>query len=95
MINWHKTVKFIQDDWYSHPMRLCLEIVNWFLNLVIVILFAITVPDVPYLFVYPMFLVCLTTSMYAAWSRGSFGLLLTSITIFIVDMIAYIKLLLM
>lgn len=93
--NWNNVINFIKTDWYGHPVRLCLEIVNWLLNIVIVVTFAITVPDVPYLVVYPLFFGCLTISMYSAYSRGSFGLLLTSLTIFLVDLVGYYKVLML
>ena len=91
MIDWHRTVKFVQDDWTSNPTRLVLETVNWLANLAVALIFAFTVPDVPLDIVYPIFLVALMISIYSAVSRESFGLLMTSITIFIIDVIAYIR----
>jgi hypothetical protein len=92
-VDWHKTVKFIQDDWHSHPTRLIFETVNWILNVAVCMTFTLTVPDVPFLIVYPLFFCCLTISMWSAVSRGSFGLFMTSLTIFIVDIFGYIRLL--
>ena len=92
-LDWHKTVNFIKRDWHSHPVRLCLEVFNWFLNVVVVVTFAATVPNVPFLVVYPLFFTCLSISIYSAWSRGSFGLLMTSSTIFIIDLFGYYRLL--
>ena len=91
MIDWHRTVKFVQDDWTSNPTRLVLETVNWLANLAVALIFAVTVPDVPLAIVYPIFLVALMISIYSAVSRESFGLLMTSITIFIIDVVAYIR----
>lgn len=93
MTNYHKTIDFIKRDWHSHPVRLCLEVLNWFLNIIVVVTFAATVPDVPFLLVYPLFFCCLSISIYSAWSRGSFGLLMTSLTIFLVDLVGYYRLL--
>jgi hypothetical protein len=93
LIDWHKTVKFIRDDWNSHPTRLVLETVNWFLNLAVALIFAFTVPNVPLLLCYSLFLIAIGISIYTSISRGSFGLLATSITIFIIDFIAWIRLL--
>ena len=93
MIHWHKTAKFIQDDWHSHPTRLIFETVNWFLNIAVCMTFTLTVPDVPFLWVYPMFFICLGISMWSAISRGSFGLFMTSLTIFLVDLVGYGRLL--
>jgi hypothetical protein len=93
LIDWHKTAKFIKDDWDSHPVRLMLETVNWALNFVIAMIFTLTVPNVPLLLVYPLFFTALSISIYSAISRGSFGLLITSLTIFIIDLVGYFKLL--
>ena len=93
MIDWHTTAKFIKDDWQSHPVRLILETINWMLNLAVALLFALTVPNVPLLLCYTLFLLAIGISIYTSISRGSFGLLATSITIFIIDFVAWIKLL--
>lgn len=93
MIDWHDTVKFIKDDWQANPIRVVFETINWILNLAVALLFAFTVPDVPLLLCYTLFLIAIGISIYTSISRGSFGLLATSITIFIIDFIAWIKLL--
>jgi hypothetical protein len=94
-IDWHKTVKFIQHDWHSNPFRLTMETVNWVLNFIIAMTFTLTVPTVPLLLVYPMFFTALSISIYSAISRGSFGILITSITIFLIDIVGYYKLLML
>jgi len=93
LIDWHDTVKFIKDDWQANPVRVVFETINWMLNLAVALLFAFTVPDVPLLLCYTLFLIAIGISIYTSISRGSFGLLATSITIFIIDFIAWIKLL--
>jgi hypothetical protein len=95
LIDWHKTVQFIKDDWDSNPVRLSLETVNWGLNLAVAMTFTLTVPNVPLLVIYPMFFAALSLSIYSAISRGSFGLLITSVTLFIIDLIGYIRLLML
>jgi hypothetical protein len=95
LIDWHKTADFIRHDWHSHPVRLILETVNWALNFVIAMLFTLTVPDVPLLIIYPLFFTALIISMYSAASRGSFGLLMTSVTIFLIDLVGYYRLLML
>ena len=91
--NYHKTIKFIQHDWNSNPFRLTMETINWALNFAVAMTFTITVPNVPLLVVYPMFFTALSISIYSAISRGSFGILITSITIFLIDLVGYYKLL--
>jgi hypothetical protein len=92
LIDWHTTVKFIKDDWNENPTRLIFESINWFLNLAVALIFAFTVPTVPLLLCYTLFLIAIGISIYTSISRGSFGLLATSITIFIIDFIAWCKL---
>ena len=94
-IDWHKTVDFIRKDWHSNPLRLSLEVFNWVMNFVIAMTFSLTVPDVPLLIIYPMFFIALSISMYSAASRGSFGLLMTSLTIFVIDLVGYYRLLML
>ena len=93
MIDWHDTAKFIKDDWQANPIRVVFETINWMLNLAVALLFAFTVPNVPLLLCYTLFLIAIGISIYTSISRGSFGLLATSITIFIIDFVAWIKLL--
>jgi hypothetical protein len=93
LIDWHDTAKFIKDDWQANPIRVVFETINWMLNLAVALLFAFTVPNVPLLLCYTLFLIAIGISIYTSISRGSFGLLATSITIFIIDFIAWIKLL--
>ena len=95
MIDWHKTVKFIRDDWHSHPVRLCLETVNWILNIVISLSVSLTVPYTNWLIVYPIIFVALSISIFSAVSRGSFGLLLTSLTLFSIDLIGFVRILML
>jgi hypothetical protein len=93
LIDWHNTAKFIKDDWQANPIRVVFESINWMLNLAVALLFAFTVPNVPLLLCYTLFLIAIGISIYTSISRGSFGLLATSVTIFIIDFIAWIKLL--
>jgi len=95
LIDWHKTANFIKKDWHSHPVRLCLETVNWLLNIVISLSVSLTVPDTNWLIVYPVIFVALSISIFSAISRGSFGILLTSITLFSIDLIGFYRILML
>ena len=72
-----------------------METINWALNFAVAMTFTLTVPDVPLLLVYPMFFTALGISIYSAASRGSFGLLMTSVTIFLIDLVGYYRLLML
>jgi hypothetical protein len=92
-LNWHKTVDFVKRDWHSHPVRLCLEVCNWLLNIVIALSVSLTVPYTDWLIVYPIIFVALSISIFTSISRGSFGLLMTTLTLFIIDMIGFYRIL--
>ena len=93
-IDWHQTFNFIKRDWHSHPVRLCLEVVNWLLNIVIALSVSLTVPYTNWLIVYPIIFVALSISMYTSISRGSFGLLMTTLTLFLIDSIGFYRIIL-
>jgi ABC-type proline/glycine betaine transport system permease subunit len=92
-IDWHKTVDFIRKDWHSHPVRLMLETFNWILNIIIATSVSLTVPYTNWLYVYPVIFVAISISIYSSISRGSFGILLTSITLLVIDAIGYYRVL--
>lgn len=92
-IDWHATVDFIKRDWHSHPVRLCLEVCNWLLNIVISLAVSLTVPYTNWLIVYPIIFVALSISIFTSISRGSFGLLMTTMTLFIIDSIGFYRVL--
>jgi hypothetical protein len=94
-INYRTTIEFVKSDWRSNPVRLMMETINWGMNVAVAMTFTLTVPDVPLLLVYPMFFTALTISIYSAISRGSFGLLITSITMLLIDLVGYAKLLML
>ena len=92
-LNWHNTTSFIKSDWRSNPLRLFLETVNWLLNIVIATTVSLTVPYTDWEIVYPIIFCAISISIYSSVSRGSFGILLTSITLLIVDSIGYWRIL--
>lgn len=92
-LNWHNTTNFIKTDWHSNPLRLFLETVNWMLNIVIATTVSLTVPYTDWKIVYPIIFCAISISIYSSISRGSFGILLTSITLLIVDSIGYWRIL--
>jgi hypothetical protein len=92
-LDWHKTVDFVKRDWHSHPVRLCLEVANWILNIIISLAVSLTVPHTNWLIVYPIIFVALSISIFTSISRGSFGLLMTTMTLFIIDSIGFYRVL--
>jgi hypothetical protein len=52
-----------------------------------------TVPNTDWKIVYPIIFCAVSISMYSSLSRGSFGIFLTSLTLFIIDIIGYWRIL--
>ena len=84
-LNWHQTIDFVRKDWNKNPSRLTLETINWLLNIVIASTVSATVPNTDWSIVYPIIFVAISISIYSAVSRGSFGLLMTRLTLLIID----------
>ena len=81
------TFDWIRDDWRSNPTRFVLELLAWAISVGCSITMAVTVPNPPLIFLYPVWISGCAIYAYAAYTRKSFGmlanyLLLTSIDTF-------------
>lgn len=85
---------YLLEDWRSHPYRLVLEMFNWLLNICTGLFIAFTVPNTPFIYVYPIWFIALSINIFSAITRGSTGWLLTSISMFAIDIFGFIRLLL-
>lgn len=83
-----KVVNWIGDDYKSHKLRFCLEVLAWILSIGCALTMALTVPNPPLKLLYIPW-VC-STAIYAgcAYSRRSFGMLANYILLAIIDGIA-------
>lgn len=86
---------FIQRDFHSHPWRLMGECYNWFVSVLVAIIFAVTVPNPPLIILYPIWISGLFIVILCAKSRGSFGLLMGASSMAFIDTIGYIRLLML
>ena len=93
MIN--QILTYAQADWREHPIRFAVEVACWFNNLIIAIIFNSTVPAVPFLVLYPMWISGTLALSWCAYSRGSFGMLATFLMLAGIDVYGYIKVLLL
>lgn len=84
---------WIRDDWRSHPLRFAAELVAWTISLGCSIIMAITVPDPPFMVLYPMWITGCAIYSWAAYSRGSFGMLANYLLLTTIDTIGFIRIL--
>lgn len=83
--------EYVRRDWYSNRVRFCAEILAWFCSVVSAIMFAATVPHIPVVPLYSIFIVGCCASAYACYNRRSFGLLANSVFLIIIDGIGLIR----
>jgi hypothetical protein len=89
----HSIVNWIRSDFDSHPTRFVVELLAWAMSIGAAVLFALTVPTVPF-----VFYLCITISgcaMYAwaAWTRQSFGMLANYILLTMIDSVGLARVL--
>ena len=87
-------VVWIRADWSSHPVRCALEITAWFLSIFCSVVMAMTVPNPPFLLLYPLFITQCAIFAWASWTRRSIGLLSNYILLTVIDSVALTRLLL-
>lgn len=84
---------WIRQDWKSNPARCMLEILAWFLSISCAITMAVTLPNPPFLILYPLFITQCAVFGWAAWTRRSTGMVANYMLMVIIDTIGLIRLL--
>lgn len=87
------TLDWIKDDFKSWPLRFGLEVIAWGLSIGAAVLFNLTVPDVPFILYLLMTTAGSAIYTWAAWTRGSFGMLANYLLLTHLDIIGLIRLL--
>lgn len=88
------TIQWIKQDYREHPLRFCLELFAWFMSIGCTIWMGATLPNPPFMFLYPMFIVQCSIFGWAAWTRGSTGMVANYLLIVTIDFIAIVNLIL-
>ena len=85
--------QWIRDDYRTHPVRFCIELLAWAISVGCAFTMAITVPNPPLLFLYPVWITGCALYAWAAWSRKSFGMLANYILLTTIDTVGLIRML--
>ena len=83
---------YVVDDWRESPVRCVLEITAWLLSIVCSVTMALTLPNPPFLILYPLFITQCAIFAWACKTRGSTGLLANYRLLVTIDTIALIRL---
>ena len=86
-------IAWIREDWQSNPVRCILEILAWFLSIGCSFTMMLTVPNPPFLILYPLFITQCVIFAWAAWTRRSSGMLANYVLLVTIDTIALARML--
>ena len=87
------TFDWIRDDFKSHPVRFCIELLAWAISIGCAITMAATVPNPPLIILYPIWITGCILYAWAAWTRKSFGMLANYMLLVTIDSIGLIRML--
>ena len=89
----HDIIDWIRRDYKVNRFRFIVEFTAWLMSIGCTILMAATVPNPPFLFLYPVFILQCSMLAWAAHSRNSTGMFANYMLIVIIDIVALIRLL--
>lgn len=84
--------KWAKKDYVEYPLRFILEIIAWIASIGCAVILAITVPTPPWLLLYPTFIAQCAVFGWAAWSRGSVGMVSNYLLLVAIDSVALYRL---
>mgnify|MGYP000337717510 FL=1 len=88
------TFDWIRDDFTSHPLRFIIELCAWVLSIGCSLTMAITVPNPPLVYLYPVWISGCAMYAWAAFSRKSFGMLANYLLLTTIDLIGLLRMVL-
>ena len=84
---------WIKQDYKSHRLRFCLEVLAWAISIGCSLTMAITVPNPPLLALYPVWITGCAIYAGCAYSRRSFGMLANYLLLVSIDLVGLIRML--
>ena len=87
------TMEWIKNDWYSNRFRFCIELLAWLVSIGCSFTMAITVPNPPLLYMYPVWISGCAMYAWAAYTRKSFGMLANYMLLVSIDIVGLIRML--
>jgi len=85
-------VYYVKEDWKENPARCFLEFIAWFLSIFCAVTMMLTVPNPPFLLLYPLFICQCVIFAWAAWTRRSTGMLANYMLLVTIDSVALTRL---
>jgi hypothetical protein len=85
------TFDWIRTDWNSNKYRFSVELLAWLISISCAITMALTVPNPPLLYLYPVWITGCTLYALCAYSRRSFGMLLNYMVLVLIDIVGLLR----
>ena len=83
----NNTWQYIKKDYTEWPLRFAAEVFAWACSVISAIIFAATVPTVPVIPLYSIFISGCCAAAWTCYTRGSFGLLANYVFLIAIDCI--------
>lgn len=87
------TLRWIKNDFSSNRIRFVVELLAWAISITCSITMALTVPNPPLLYLYPIWISGCAMYAWAAYTRKSFGMLANYILLVSIDTVGLIRML--
>lgn len=84
---------WIKDDYRTHRVRFCVELLAWAVSIGCSLTMAITVPNPPLILLYPVWISGCAMYAWAAYTRKSFGMLANYILLTSIDTVGLFRML--
>jgi hypothetical protein len=88
-----RTWEYIKNDYNEWPLRFFAELFSWACSVLSAVIFAATVPDIPVIPLYAIFISGCCAAAWTCWTRGSFGLLANYAFLIVIDCIGLARML--
>ena len=85
---------WINDDYKTHPFRFCVEVLAWAISVGCSVTMALTVPNPPLIYLYPVWITGCALYAWAAYTRKSFGMLANYLLLTTIDTIGLLRMIL-
>lgn len=85
-------ISWIKEDYESNRIRCFLEIFAWTLSITCSVVMMLTVPNPPFLILYPLFILQCAIFCWAAYTRQSLGMVANYLLLVLIDTIALTRL---
>jgi hypothetical protein len=85
---------WIKDDYKTNKFRFCIEVLAWAISVGCSVTMALTVPNPPLIYLYPVWITGCALYAWAAYTRKSFGMLANYLLLTTIDTIGLLRMIL-